>query len=483
MRHRFIPAACVLLSCSCLPTADAQGGTAVEAISKIGSDVKWFREILGLVADAPVESIPAGRNWNESDAARMRRAQGAFKQVIVLEHERLVAPLDRNTWTFGSNDEAVPRGPKQWEEVFARLKEEWLKEQSKRPVDRRPAETAHGNPACLSNPFFAITGYCGSTLSQTYFLTKELPVDRYQGIADLLDAHDLFTETGVREAVSEVLKRYEVPVAPLALEGESWDRLTALDSFPSIVAVSKKSDTVFMELKASSGAHVAIQIESDRMKPIDLESARSEFRQTALRDIEQYSKGIRLLDLSPGADGSLFVLLAGMSAPERLSANEYADITAGKPLPADHWLTKRLQATIEPIVLYSNAWTQKSGPPLREADALFLSLQRCYPSVAFYRDPLSSSTAARVTEVHQFFISTPDDIAAIVPDRDSGPTDYRVIQNASGPLKQAGVRIRSFKDGALDGPNKNQKAVIVISGHSAAKLQELREQAGGFEGV
>jgi hypothetical protein len=169
-----------------------------------------------------------------------------------------------------------------------------------------------------------------------------------------------------------------------------------------------------------------------------------------------------------------------------------ADLQAlanGQRLTDEHPLTRALKdPSVKAKVMFSDPFMQKPGPLLKEADEFAFNLQRAYPDVSVYRDPLSERTASLVKRLNEVVASRPSEMVAIVADSSfrRRPKDYNLIQDLKVELEKAGVRVIKYSSGSSGSPIPpiaRGKGLIIITGHSSDELADFVRtlgQAGVF---
>src|SRR3954452_4341180 len=92
---------------------------------------------------------------------------------------------------------------------------------------------------------------------------------------------------------------------------------------------------------------------------------------------------------------------------------------------------------------------QKAGQAMRDADEFTFALQKAYPQVPVYRDPLSPKTNYLVTSLNRFVVSGPGDVTAVVAEQSfaSRPKDYNLIQDMEHELEAAHIKVVRFRPG------------------------------------
>src|SRR5205085_3203510 len=103
--------------------------------------------------------------------------------------------------------------------------------------------------------------------------------------------------------------------------------------------------------------------------------------------------------------------------PVRVSAEEADRLGRGQPLPDDHALSKAVRrAADSALVLYANPLMLKPGRWLADGDAFAFGVQKAYPGLRVYRDPLKDATDARAKGMNEKALAGPGDVVAGVAD-------------------------------------------------------------------
>jgi hypothetical protein len=118
----------------------------------------------------------------------------------------------------------------------------------------------------------------------------------------------------------------------------------------------------------------------------------------------------------------------------------------------------------------------KPGRWLAEGDAFAFSIQRAYPELRVYRDPLTDKTGDRARGLNARALAGPDDVVAVIADKSfKGVEDGKVIANLAsegGEFEKAGIKVIKFNGDPADPAwaGGKGKTVFVITGHSNEEL-------------
>ena len=258
----------------------------------------------------------------------------------------------------------------------------------------------------------------------------------------------------------------------LGLGQADWKRAEMLEQLPAVEGSLQDANHTTVYLRGQQ-QHAVKVFRDGRVELLDTQAAALEYRDFCRRDIRQHSTAdMALFDVERVPSGGREVYIAGKAYS--ITPAEYADLKRGNGLPKIHPLASALHLpTGKAKVLYSNPKMQKQGAAMRDADEFAFALQRSYPEIPIYRDPLSNKTNELVKHLNDFSVTGPRDVVAVVAD-DSfrpKPKDYNLIQDLKGELTSAGVRVVSYKPGAqLASASYAGKGLIVITGHSSAEL-------------
>jgi len=258
----------------------------------------------------------------------------------------------------------------------------------------------------------------------------------------------------------------------LGLDQPDWKRAQILDQLPNVEGFLQQADHTTIYLRGQR-QHAVRVYQDGHVEVLSPESASTEYRDYCRHDIRKHSTdAMALFDVENTSDGGREVYIGGRAL--KITPAEYRELTRGRPLPKTHPLTLALESSAGTAkVLYSNPMMQKQGAAMRGADEFAFAIQRSYPDIPIYRDPLSPRTNEIVKRLNDFTISGPKEVVAVVADESfrPRPKDYNLIQDLKGELVDLGIRVVTYKPGVtLAAANANGKALIVITGHSDAEL-------------
>ncbi|RYD84559.1 MAG: hypothetical protein EOP84_05170 [Verrucomicrobiaceae bacterium] len=111
--------------------------------------------------------------------------------------------------------------------------------------------------------------------------------------------------------------------------------------------------------------------------------------------------------------------------------------------------------------------SKDSNLPESTVEKLAFAITSATPEGTFVLSPNSERSAENIDALKRFIVSSPQQIAAIVPDPRHSVTDGKAIQNRAALLKKAGLVVKTFRasDPGLSLP-PDTKGVIVLTGHS-----------------
>jgi hypothetical protein len=273
----------------------------------------------------------------------------------------------------------------------------------------------------------------------------------------------------------------------LELDLPGWKRALALQKLPQVTGVIDGTESTTLYLQGATRQYSVEVSRGGQVRLLTPGEANSKYLAYTTGEIKKNSTGnMTLFDLLHYPDGRRVLAIGDKLVS--LSQADLAQLAAGQPFSDSHSLSLAVHdESRHPKVLFSDPFMQKQGPVLREADDFAFKLQRAYPEVAIYRDPLSPKTDGLVRQLNDFVTKTPSDVVAIVADESfkNRPKDYNVIQDLEQQLSAAHIRIVRYRPGVQMASVGRGKGLIVITGHSSGELAEFVRRLGSqgiFEG-
>ncbi|HEX8407804.1 MAG TPA: hypothetical protein VF883_03000 [Thermoanaerobaculia bacterium] len=204
------------------------------------------------------------------------------------------------------------------------------------------------------------------------------------------------------------------------------------------------------------------------------------FLEHCYRTTKEYSTAEFTLAAAFGYEGGYRVHASGKTF--RVSAEEWAMLQAGTPLPTEHPITAHMQSQAV-FALYSHPLAEGEPRFHREIDAFAFALRKAYPEARIVKDDLTKDTVAKAAQLVAHKVKLRE-LVIIAADKGFRVTDWNVVNNAWVRLKDRGMNLKRFGPGDkwTDGSGKD---VIVITGHSNEKLAEyvrVLGEAGVFRG-
>jgi hypothetical protein len=308
-------------------------------------------------------------------------------------------------------------------------------------------------------------------------------------VTDYLDARpDLANGT---PAASDVLTQHVLgnlsDLRKLQLESPGWRRTQALQNLPQVTGVIDDTKSTTLYLQGAKRQYSVEVLQGGQVRLLSPEEGYSRYVAYTTSEVRRNSTGnMALFDLMHYPDGHQALAIDDKLVP--LAQSDIARLAEGQPLPDSHPLSLALRnESRKSKVLFSDPFMQKQGPALREADNFAFKLQRAYPEVPIYRDPLSPKTDGLVKQLNDFVAKTPSDVVAIVADESfkNRPKDYNVIQDLEQQLSAAHIKVVRYRPGVQMASVGKGKGLIVITGHSSEELAEFVRTLGSqgvFEG-
>lgn len=197
--------------------------------------------------------------------------------------------------------------------------------------------------------------------------------------------------------------------------------------------------------------------------------------QTYCRKIvnDRSTKNMRLFNVMKQKDG---YTIDFPDSPVHVTSAEVEELNRGKPLSDDHAFSKAIRKSADSsLVLFANPFMLKPSQWQTEGDNFAFAIQRAYPEIRVYRDPLTDKTDERAKELTACTLPGPTGVAAVVADESFEVVDGNVIADLTGQgmaFDKAGIKVIKFNgergDPAWNGGKR--RVVIVITGHSNEKL-------------
>ena len=263
----------------------------------------------------------------------------------------------------------------------------------------------------------------------------------------------------------------------LKVDRPQWERIAALEEHPEIVGMSEEKRTVTLYLKGREHVH-AIEIDDAAIKAIAPARAGAMFEAFCLRQIKDYSTDqMRLFNVINHGDHFTIDFPDGTRV--RVTKADYDRyIAKGQALPGDQPLTQALSAAGDGAnVLFAHPLMQKTGTPIKEADAFTFNLQKSYPNFRVYRDPLSKQTGKRVAQLNQFRVQGIRDMVVVIPQAQFKVPLMETIADIKDDLNQLGVKWVPF-GGKKPWTGGQGKAVVVVTGHTSEELANFARSMG-----
>jgi hypothetical protein len=204
-------------------------------------------------------------------------------------------------------------------------------------------------------------------------------------------------------------------------------------------------------------------------------------------------------------DGTATLVFADRSL--HLSAQDCKKIVQGKQ-PANPEFAGLFRDQDVTYVFVANVFSEDYASPTgRLADAVVQQALDAHPSARLVRDPMDAETHHRIESVTQFDKGRALQVRAIIPDKQHGVVDGKLLQNIRDDLVEHGVKVDTSPAVAVDTPKpavavdtspavvvetpptvrlqaaKTEapaplQAVIVISGHSSHELANFVDSIG-----
>jgi hypothetical protein len=259
----------------------------------------------------------------------------------------------------------------------------------------------------------------------------------------------------------------------LEFDPESPKVAADLAKFPTVAGVAKKNGILTLYV-AGERLH-ALQRDRFGWDILSPQEAAEGFQTYCREVVKDRSTGtMRLFNVMKYEDGFVVDFPDGSV---QVTATEAERLSRGEPLPADHALSQAIHKGADSaLVLYANPLMLKPGQWLAEGDTFAFRIQRAYPELRVYRDPLTDKTDDRAKGLTTRLLAGTDDIVAVVADKSfKRIEDGKVISNLAGEggeFDKAGIKVIKFNGDPADPAwtGGKGKAVIVITGHSNEEL-------------
>jgi hypothetical protein len=269
--------------------------------------------------------------------------------------------------------------------------------------------------------------------------------------------------------------------AKLEFDPESPKIGTELAKYPSVAGVSKKDDNLTLYVLGER-LH-ALKRDRDGWQILSPKEAAKDF-ETYCKDVvkDRSTGNLRLFNVMKYEEEYAVDFPDGLV---RVTTAEAEKLGRGQALPADHPLSKAIQkAGDSALVLYANPLMLKSSRWLAEGDNFAFQIQKAYPEMRVYRDPLTKKTDGRAKQLTARALAGPADVVVVVADKSfKRVEDGKVISNLAGEggeFEKAGIKVIKFNGEPADPAwaGGKEKVVIVITGHSNEQLAGYTKALG-----